>query len=75
MPTYRCIQSRRIADTAFVSGIEYQLPDELVQRYAGYFTRVESAPARSEYDDPVDEPVDVAGPAESLPAASKRRRK
>lgn len=79
MPTYRCTASRRIADTSYHAGQDYQLDAELVQRYAGYFTPAsQAAPVAataSEYDDSAEAAAESTEGEESAPAASKRRRR
>lgn len=80
MPTYRCTASRRIADTSYQAGHEYQLDAELVQRYAGYFTPTSQQAAQepataSEYDEPAASAAESTEGEESAPAASKRRRR
>jgi hypothetical protein len=79
MPTYRCIVSRRIADTSYKAEQEYQLDAELVQRYPGYFTPTsqQAAPVAataSEYDDSTEAAVESVEGAESAPASKRRRR-
>lgn len=74
MPRYRCTASRRIADSSYEAGIEYDLAAELVQRYPAYFQVVYQA-AQEAATPPVEPEAGdgAASPIEGAESAPKRR--